>query len=766
MILMIIQDDLKQLVSQSVKLLGKALREIHGEKIYREIESLRVAMKKVRGEESKIVERTLAKVYLELQKNNNEVLHQKAKAFALMLELINSCESAYRTHRLQKFRIKKSSHPEAIIYVFTSHPTEARSQKFLNLMDRVEHLLLHSLEDSFEMIEERLFYLLKIAVRLSLANNRRPQVRDEMEQVFHTMMSPEILTEQIALNKKDLNVSFRTWVGGDKDGHPKVGSSTMIESFNLSRQKLLEFISIHLETFQEELTLIDEGKTLKDELMGFKDALRSLKSVGPSDGKKVVNLKKKLQKLKVEAEKYALTSPFMEDIAKLIWFYPALVLPLEIREDSELINKSLTDKSQPILKMLATLKSVSNGMDAKWYVRGFVISMCQTSEDMIAAVTITKRQLGSLQIPVVPLFENEKGLLNATSILDGAFKSYPFQAEHKKKWGNRFEVMVGYSDSSKENGVLPARIMIEHGLFHLEDFLVKKKLKPVFFHGSGGSTSRGGGTVYEQISWWPQTALNIFKVTIQGEMVQRNFSNPLIMRSQVSKIVEGFSQCKPKHIHDHPEIKKFSDSIQNSYRSLVNDSGFQELTTLATPYDYLNLLKIGSRPAKRAKKGKFSLRAIPWILCWTQTRLLLPVWWGVGYAWKDLSKKEQKEVRKYYEKSPLMQSYVKNLGFTLAKVEMGVWNFHLDQSKLSDEDKANWKEIITSEFERSIIFFKEISGEKNFTWYRPWLSESIYFRSSMIHPLNVIQKIALERKDHVLLRETVTGIASGMLTTG
>lgn len=764
---MYIQQDLKKLVSQSVKLLGKALREIHGEKLYREIESLRVTMKKVRGQEADLVEKTLNRVYVDLQKNSDNYLHQKAKAFALMLELINSCEAAYRTYRLKQFHIQGNTpHPEAIIYVFTSHPTEARSQKFLNLMSRVESLLLDSLNDSFEVVEERLFYLLKLAVRLNLANNRRPQVKDEMEQVFHTVLSPEILAEQISLNKKDLNVSFRTWVGGDKDGHPKVGAATMIQSFNLSRQKLLEFITLKLKIFEEEATLIKDGKPLLKEISSFKLQLRDMKTVGANDGRKVNKLKLSLKKLHQVADKHSLTSPFINDTEKLIWFYPALVLPLEIREDSELINKALTDKKQPILKMLSTLKTISNGMNPKWYVRGFVISMCQTSEDMLAAITITKRQLGSLLIPVVPLFENEKGLLNAQTILEKTFKSYPLQKEHQKKWGTRFEVMVGYSDSSKENGVFPARLMIEQGLFHLEDFLLKKKLKPVFFHGSGGSTSRGGGTVLEQISWWPQTALNIFKVTIQGEMVQRNFDNPLIMRSQVSKIVEGYSQCKPKHIHDHPELAKFASDIQDSYRSLVNDPGFQELTMYATPYDYLNLLKIGSRPAKRNQKGKFSLRAIPWILCWTQTRLLLPVWWGTGYAWKNLSEKEKKAVKKYYRSSPLMQSYIKNLGFTLEKVEMGVWNFHLTHSKLSKTDQANWKEIITAEFERSAEFFREISGEDNYTWYRPWLGESVYFRSSMIHPLNVIQKLALERKDHVLLRETVTGIASGMLTTG
>lgn len=405
-------------------------------------------------------------------------------------------------------------------------------------------------------------------------------------------------------------------------------------------------------------------------------------------------------------------------------------------------------------------------MEAKWYVRGFVISMCQTTDDMLAAKEITVRELGELSIPIVPLFENEKGLMNATSILEGAFKKYPFVQEHRKKWGTRFEVMVGYSDSSKENGVLPARLMIERGLFRLEEFLLKKNLKPVFFHGSGGSHSRGGGTVLEQISWWPQSAINIFKVTIQGEMVQRNFNNPLIMRSQVGKVVEGFSHCCPVKASLSNGMKILTDRIQESYRSLVKDSSFQELTAYATPYDYLNLLKIGSRPAKRSAKGTFSLRAIPWILCWTQTRLLLPVWWGTGVAWNALTEEEKEEVKDFYKNSPLMQSYIKNLGFTLAKTELGVWNFHLEHADMEAASKEKWKNIIAEELAQSIRFFQEVSGEEDFTWFRPWLGESIFFRSSMIHPLNVIQKIALERKDNTLLRETVTGIACGMLTTG
>lgn len=763
---MIIQNDLKQIVSQSVKLLGEAILEIHGKRMYQEIESLRVKMKTARGKNAKFVENVLEEVYFDLKKNSGDDLHQKAKAFSLMLELINTCEAAYRSHRLEKYDVNSSTPPEAIIYVFTSHPTESRSQRFLKIMDSVESLLIEALNQNFKQVRERLFYLLKIAVRLSLANNRRPQVKDEMEQVFHTVLDPKILSEQIFLNQKNLNVSFRTWVGGDKDGHPKVGSSTMLESFNLSRTKLLDFIDLRLKKFTEELELISEGKLVQKEVMMLKAKLRDLKKVLPKDGKRIVSFKKTLISLRRVTDKYMLTSPVILELETLVWYYPALVLPLEIREDSEFIKAALTDKKQPIYKMLQTLRSIAIGMDAKWYVRGFVISMCQETEDMIAAATITKSALGTLEIPVIPLFENEKGLTHSTQILEGAFKKFPFQKEHQAKWGNRFEVMVGYSDSSKENGVLPARLMIEQGLFELEKFLVKKKLKPVFFHGSGGSTSRGGGTVSEQTAWWPQTALNIHKVTIQGEMVQRNFNNPLIMRSQVGKVVESYSGHKPKKETNVSDVAEFSNSIQEAYRNLVKDSSFQDLTIHATPYEYLNLLKIGSRPTKRSVKGSFSLRAIPWILCWTQTRLNLPVWWGVGVAWKKLSKKEQDRVKKFYKNSPLMQSYVKNLGFTLAKVEMGVWNFHLEHSELDQQSKKYWRKSITDEFNLAIKFFHEVSQEKNFTWFRPWLGESIYFRSSMIHPLNVIQKLALERKDNVLLRETVTGIACGMLTTG
>lgn len=761
-----IPSELRELVFQSVKLLGLAIQDIYGLKLFNQIEALRLQMKEVRQKEGDVVHAALEDVYKKMSKKEDEDLHKIAKAFSLMLEIINACETAYRTHRLQSFRMETETLPDSLVYVFTSHPTEARSKEFLYLTDKVEDLLIKALDSGYDEVKDELLHLFQMSLRIPLANNKRPDVKDEANQILHTILDERILAEQIYLKKNGLNVYFRTWVGGDKDGHPKVGAATLKQTLTQSRGMLLLYIQKRTDEFQQELRLfkLDDVK-LTQELNDLKNKIKGLKVVSTGDGKRISAFQKNLHKVLRLAENLKLTSPHLSDIQELFRLYPALVLPMEIREDSSLIHDALKNP-QPISDMLKTLKSISSGLDPKYYVRGFIISMCQEAEDLKAAIQLTIKYLGSYGIPSVPLFENERGLKHGVEILSKTFKEFPMIKEHKARWDGKLEVMLGYSDSSKENGVLPSRLLVEKALLELEELLLKHKLTPVFFHGSGGSTGRGGGSLKEQIAWWPHSALNIYKMTIQGETIQRHFHQAPILRSQVSKIVEEFSKHRRQKF-ERPEIAdEFAELIQTSYRELVRDPDFQFMTSEATPYDFLNLLKIGSRPTKRSGKGKFTLRAIPWILCWTQTRLLLPIWWGVGEAWGKLSSHKKRELKAYYQNSPLMQSYVKNLGFTLARIEMGVWEFHLTHSRLEKDVKKHWQDKIRKEFEATMEFFHEVSGSKDFTWFQPRLGESIIFRSSMIHPLNVIQKISLERNDHVLLRETVTGIACGMLTTG
>lgn len=763
---MTIPQELRDLVFQSVKLLGVGIKDIYGPKLFTQIESLRLKMKSVRQAEAQVVQKALEETYRKMSEASNEDLHKIAKAFSLMLEIINACETAYRTHRLKNFKLEAETKPDSLIYVFTSHPTEARSKEFLFLTDKVEDLLIKALDSNFEEVSTELHHLFQIALRIPLANNKRPEVKDEAEQIFHTVMDEKILSEQMSLKKKGLNIHFRTWVGGDKDGHPKVGPETLLQTLTLSRNRLLEFIEGRFKEFQHELKIF-EMKDEKIHLLIKKILLetKGLKKIAAHDGNRVSKFKNQFHKILELTELHKLSSPRLHEMKDLLRLYPGLVLPMEIREDSSLIHEALLNP-QPIAEMLKVIKKISGKLDHRYYVRGFVISMCQKPEDLMATIDLTIKYLGSYTIPAVPLFENEQGLKSCVNILSETFKRYPMIKEHKTRWKGRLEVMLGYSDSSKENGVLPSRLLVEKALLDLETLLKKNHLTPVFFHGSGGSTGRGGGSLKEQIAWWPHSALNIYKMTIQGETIQRHFHQAPILRSQVSKVVSEFAKHKPQKFVRPKIATHFADLIQTSYRELVRNPEFQQMTSEATPYDFLNLLKIGSRPTKRSGKGKFTLRAIPWILCWTQTRLLLPIWWGVGESWSKLDAHEKKQLKAYHDHSPLMQSYVKNLGFTIARIELGVWEFHLEHSRLEKAEKEFWKQKIRTELTLTLKFFTHLSGSKNFTWFQPRLGESIVFRSSMIHPLNVIQKISLERKDHVLLRETVTGIACGMLTTG
>lgn len=203
-----ISSELRDLVYQSVKLLGDSIHEMYGPKVYKTVEDLRLQMKKLRSQSPKMVAQELDKVYRKLDLKHTEELHQIAKSFSLMLEVINACEAAYRIYRLNGQRIESSVAPHALVFVFTSHPTEARSRSFLQLMDNVEKILLAGLESDLESSSEKLSYLFRMALMLDLANNRRPQVVNEAEQIFHTVLDERILTEQIEMRRKGIDVFF------------------------------------------------------------------------------------------------------------------------------------------------------------------------------------------------------------------------------------------------------------------------------------------------------------------------------------------------------------------------------------------------------------------------------------------------------------------------------------------------------------------------------------------------------------------------------
>lgn len=766
---------LRKLIRNTTDIYGQSIQEVYGKKVFNKIESIRLKMKETRSLGERETYELLKKEHRNLSKLDDQELFTIAHILSFYMELINRCEAVYRKRRLEEKegdRIEEKS-PYAVIYVFTAHPTEARSPKSLELFKTIEKILYTVLwdEKSRERENERLKHIFKIMLKTSMAKIHQPKVEDEAYQIYSTVLDRKILREQVMLHQRGVVAHFRTWVGGDKDGHPFVNETVMQASLQESRSKLLSFVRMNLKSSRDLINganMEERAKALLAKHEGLIEFLKSLSKIQEGDGKKITTYRKKLKELlESYQEVWGDLNFYLKNVQSISWLYPALVLPLEFREDSEVICDA-EGEGEKIRGMMRRLKEISHGYEPKWYVRGFVLSMVCSEEDIINGINLVKSFFKEQVIPVVPLFETKQALVDSTEILKNLFIKMPKVKErHSAVWDGRFEVMLGYSDSAKENGTLTSRFLISKTLVDLDKLFKKERLTPVFFHGNGGSVERGGGSIREQINWWPKSAVNIFKSTIQGEMVGRNFGTPEVMRSQIAKIYKEFHDRDEAYVEPESDsFRKLVELTNQAYQSFVTNDSFPYFVSRSTPYNYLDQLKIGSRPSSRSKNQKqFKIRAIPWVLCWTQTRVLFPTWWGIGSAWKELEVKDKYEIMQFYSHSSFFSSFMKILGFTLRKVELSVFKLYLEEN-LEKKEAEEYYKVFSEEFKKTQEFFFEVTRQESYLWFRPWLADSISLRAPMIHPLNLIQLISLERKNPLLLRETVTGIASGMMTTG
>lgn len=774
--------EIRSLVHHSVSLLGQVLMRELGDKDFQRIEVLRRKMTTLRGKSPTEAFRTLQKVFHDLQRLPRQKRLDIANAFTLMLELMNTCENAYRTQRLlnseRPTSLSSKKIPESITYVLTAHPTEARSPDNIEVFHEIQHRLIQAIRLLAKnpkapwpiQLEQDLFHFLEIAWKTSIVRDRAPRVRDEADHIYSTLFRKNIFDRLLDRTEEGLPFFVHTWVGGDKDGHPGVQEKTLLESLSLSRRELLHLVTEQLQELRRPLEWIKSHETQK-KLLNIEKQLSDLRALRSGDGRRVRRLR---EKITLFCQSYAINlgglHPALAHLKNIFRLFPALVVPLELRESSDvLMSRPARGQRLTIERMLLALARISRGGEVSWYARGLIISMTESIEHIQAAAKIQNNIFASVPLPVIPLFEELRSLKNSPRILRQMLLDPALKRAAKNQWAGRLQVMVGYSDSSKEAGVLLSRLTIADTLPQLERICKKAGLVPVFFHGSGGSTDRGGGSIEEQTSWWPRSALRNYKVTVQGEMVERSLATPEIAMGQLDHILESAARGLKNNIvlAKSPSLDHFARKVSASYRHQVASERFLEVVEKATPYSYLNLLKLGSRPSKRSRRLSVSgLRAIPWILCWTQTRVLFPTWWGVGSAWTSSTPSEKRLLRQAFKDEPVFTSFVKALGFTLAKTDLAIWHLYLSQSSLPKAQSEESYQIFADEWRKSLLFFQQVTRQKNLTWEKPWLGESIQLRAPMIHPLNILQILAEQSLDRHLLRITVTGIANGMMATG
>ena len=759
------------MVKWSVTILGNVIEEELGKKAFQRIEKVRRRMASIRDAEPKSVSRELNKTYLELKKLKKTERMDFAKSYTFMLELMNVCENSYRTYRLKHRKKNKTvKGAEAIFYVLTAHPTEARAPQNISIFHEIQKELIQVYERGFEGADERLRALLEIAWKIEIVRLRKPRVQDEAEHIYSILLRDANLSVLLDIGRSNVPVYVRSWVGGDKDGHPGVDEVTLGDSLQLSREMLHDYAKRQLQELRK-LTAPLGSVDFDSQCSQLLHDITSIKELLIGDAKKVKEIHRRMSKLcSYYLSKLAKSAPKpLARLEQLFKIFPGLVVPLELREDSAILMSDPSGDSLAIGRMLKRIGDYSKGEDPCWYARGMIISMAQSVEHIRVTAKMIRRQVGNSKIPVVPLFEQKEALDSGAAILTELLKDKKVKKIVKKLWGGKVEVMVGYSDSAKESGVIASRLAILDALVSIDKACKKANVIPVFFHGSGGSVDRGGGAIRDQMAGWPRSALRIYKATVQGEMVERTFASPEILESQLTQISEN-TNSKTREIFSrakNPTLEKFAMKVRGFYQKKITAPDFLRMVELATPYSYLSALKIGSRPTKRT--GTLSvagLRAIPWVLCWTQTRVLFQTWWGTGSAWNEMDTRERGELKKAFQTHPVFRSYIHALGFTLAKIELPIWEFYLQRSALNEKEKVYFTQSFRKEILATRKFFEEVTGKKDLLWYRPWLGESIELRASMIHPLNLLEILAQKDNDLPLLRISVTGIASGMLTTG
>jgi phosphoenolpyruvate carboxylase len=393
---------------------------------------------------------------------------------------------------------------------------------------------------------------------------------------------------------------------------------------------------------------------------------------------------------------------------------------------------------------------------------------------------------GALDVNIVPLFETIDDLRNCGAVMDRLL-ALPEYARLLAGRGNAQEVMLGYSDSNKDGGFLTSTWELYKAELALVETFKRRGVKLRLFHGRGGSVGRGGGPSYQAILAQPEGAVQgAIRVTEQGEVIAAKYSNPEVGRRNLEIIAAATleaSLIKPDRSGPRPEfldaMERLSAEAYRAYRGLVYETeGFERYFHEATVIGEIASLNIGSRPAARKNSTRIEdLRAIPWVFSWSQCRLMLPGWYGVGTAvkaWLAAHPKDGMEtLTAMYREWPFFQTVLSNMDMVLAKADIAIASRYAELVA----DKALRDAIfprLRAEWQASVDALLAITGQKALLERNPLLARSIRNRFPYLDPLNHVQIELLKRHragdrgEAVVqgIHLSINGIAAGLRNSG
>jgi len=421
-------------------------------------------------------------------------------------------------------------------------------------------------------------------------------------------------------------------------------------------------------------------------------------------------------------------------------------------------------------------------------IGSYVVSMAQGPDDVLSVLLLAKwgdlaPKGGAIPLDITPLFETVKDLENAPMIMERLLKDEIYK-EHLESRSGHQTIMVGYSDSNKDGGLASARWTLQKTQAELVRTLSTNGTKLTLFHGRGGTVSRGGGgRIHEAVNASPPGAVaGRLRVTEQGEMINAKFGLRAIAMRTLERTVSSVLWVSASKRVPHPKEPRWASVMETiasvshgAYQKIIYDSAdFNRYFREATPIDVIERLDIGSRPVSRAEDGEIrSLRAIPWVFAWTQSRFLLPGWFGIGTGLEEARNQHGNAVLKeMFDAWDFFKVLVCDVEVVLSKADINIAERY---SELAGTLHRQYFPMIRDEYDRSINSVLQIREQSKLLENDETLRRSIRLRNPYVDPMSLLQVDLLKRwrlagrEDGATLKAlkaSVHGIAYGMQNTG